>query len=203
MSLVRLEIESINYSHSQSGAYALVLSVADSDQKLPIVIGSVEAQSIAIALQNNVRHPRPLTHDLMKSLADSYDIVLKQVIIYKFTEGIFYSSLITEREGKEIIIDSRTSDAIAMAVRCEAPVFTYKDIVEKAGYAMNVEQGSSKEREEHDTLVEEILSDVNTPSPHDYSRLSLSELQEKLATAVAEENYELAAQLRDELSKRS
>ena len=133
MSLVKLTIKGISYSQTQNGAYALILNEVDGIRKLPIVIGAFEAQSIAIALEKEIKPPRPLTHDLFKSFADRFDIVVKQVIIHKLVDGVFYSSIICERDKIEEIIDARTSDAIALALRFNAPIFTYKNILDKAG----------------------------------------------------------------------
>src|SRR5690554_2677923 len=138
MSLVRLNIKGISYSQTQNGAYALILSEVEGERKLPIVIGAFEAQAIAIALEKEIRPPRPLTHDLFKNFADRFDIVVKQVIIHKLVDGIFYSSIICERDRIEEIIDARTSDAIALALRFEAPIFTYKNILDKAGIYLQV-----------------------------------------------------------------
>ena len=133
MSLIRLKIKGISYSQTQSGAYALILSEVDGKRKLPIVIGAFEAQSIAIALEKEIQPPRPLTHDLFKNFSDRFDIVVKQVIIHKLVDGVFYASLICERDKIEEVIDARTSDAIALSLRFSAPIFTYKNILEKAG----------------------------------------------------------------------
>ncbi|MEL6305152.1 MAG: bifunctional nuclease family protein, partial [Bacteroidota bacterium] len=133
MSLVRLKIKGISYSQTQNGAYALILNEVEGDRKLPIVIGAFEAQSIAIALEKEIKPPRPLTHDLFKNFSDRFQIVVKQVIIHKLVDGVFYSSIICERDKVEEIIDARTSDAIALALRFDAPIFTYKNILDKAG----------------------------------------------------------------------
>src|SRR5690554_8162833 len=114
MSLVRLTVKGISYSHTQNGAYALILSEAVGERKLPIVIGAFEAQAIAIAIEKDLTPPRPLTHDLFKTFCDRYFIVVKQVIIHKLVDRVFYSSIICEREGVEEIIDARTSDAISL-----------------------------------------------------------------------------------------
>ena len=120
MDLIQLKVNRISYSQSQNGAYALILEEVDGDRKLPIVIGGFEAQSIAIALEKNIDPPRPLTHDLFKNFAQNYDIKIKQVIINKLIDGIFYSSLICEQNKVEEIIDARTSDAVALAIRSAA-----------------------------------------------------------------------------------
>ena len=206
MSLVRLNIKGISYSQTQSGAYALILSEVDGQRKLPIVIGAFEAQSIAIALEKDIQPPRPLTHDLFKNFSDRFDIVVKQVIIHKLVDGVFYASLICERDTVEEIIDARTSDAIALALRFSAPIFTYKNILEKAGVILKTD--SKKENEENqpeDVLLFDDLefeSDDIKVSDDGYSSKSIKKLQELLIKAVAEEDYETAAKLRDEISKR-
>lgn len=204
MSLVRLNIKGISYSQTQNGAYALILSEEDGERKLPIVIGAFEAQSIAIALEKEIKPPRPLTHDLFKNFADRYEIVVKQVIIHKLVDGVFYSSIISERDGIEEIIDARTSDAIALALRFHAPIFTYKGILDKAGIYLKTAEQESDEAEE-EALIEELVAseepEAKTPTA-DYSRFSLNELNQMLDEAVHEENYEKAAAIRDEISKR-
>jgi bifunctional DNase/RNase len=203
MSLVRLNIKGISYSQTQNGAYALILNEVDGDRKLPIVIGAFEAQSIAIALEKEIKPPRPLTHDLFKNFADRFEIVVKQVIIHKLVDGVFYSSLICERDKVEEIIDARTSDAIALALRFKAPIFTYKNILDKAGIYLKV---NPKEEEEEDSiLVDDIIAEELESSPESettYSDKSLKELNQLLEEAVMNEDYELAAKIRDEISKR-
>ena len=125
MSLIQLTIKGISYSQTQSGAYALVLSEIEGSRTLPIIIGAFEAQSIAIALETEIRPPRPLTHDLFKTFSDTFKINIKEVIIHKLVDGVFFSSLVCAREGVEEVIDTRTSDAIAIAVRFNAPIYTY------------------------------------------------------------------------------
>ncbi|HSP11373.1 MAG TPA: bifunctional nuclease family protein [Salegentibacter sp.] len=205
MSLVRLNIKGISYSQTQNGAYALILSEEDGERKLPIVIGAFEAQSIAIALEKEIKPPRPLTHDLFKNFADRFDITVKQVIIHKLVDGVFYSSLICERDKIEEIIDARTSDAIALALRFDAPIFTYKNILEKAGiYLKGDESPSMKEQKQEEIISEEVLPDdirIKSDST-DYKKLSLDELKTLLSQAVNNEDYEKAARIRDEISKR-
>jgi len=198
MSLVRLNIKGISYSQTQNGAYALILNEVDGERKLPIVIGAFEAQSIAIALEKEIKPPRPLTHDLFKSFADRYHIIVKQVIIHKLVDGVFYSSIICERDKIEEIIDARTSDAIALALRFNAPIFTYKNILDKAGIYLNL---PSKEGDPEDVLNEDIVFEEQE-SPSNYSHLTLEELNNTLLEAVANEDYESAARIRDEISKR-
>lgn len=206
MSLVRLNIKGISYSQTQNGAYALILSEVDGERKLPIVIGAFEAQSIAIALEKEIKPPRPLTHDLFKNFADRFEIVVKQVIIHKLVDGVFYSSLICERDKIEEIIDARTSDAIALALRFDAPIFTYKNILDKAGIYLKGEEPRKKEEseKEEEIISEELLpDDINIKSgDSDYKKLSLDELKTMLSQAVNNEDYEKAARIRDEISKR-
>jgi len=204
MSLVRLSIKGISYSQTQNGAYALILSETDGERKLPIVIGAFEAQSIAIALEKDIKPPRPLTHDLFKNFADRFDIVVKQVIIHKLVDGVFYSSLICERDRIEEIIDARTTDAIALALRFEAPIFTYKNILDKAGIFLKINPKDDPEKKViSETGIEniEIENPAKSPAP-DYSKQSLSDLYAALEEAVKNEDYEKAAKLRDEISKR-
>ena len=202
MSLIKLTIKGISYSQTQSGAYALVLSEMEGTRTLPIIIGAFEAQSIAIALEKEIRPPRPLTHDLFKTFADRYLINVKQVIIHKLVDGVFFSSLISEREGVEEVIDTRTSDAIALAVRFNAPIYTYENILDKAGIYLKVEEELLEDDSnlEADELVAEIVSEISEETPVEKS---LQELYKELDAAVTNENYELAAKIRDEISKRS
>ena len=206
MSLVKLTIKGISYSQTQNGAYALILNEADGDRKLPIVIGAFEAQSIAIALEKEIRPPRPLTHDLFKNFAERFDIVVKQVIIHKLVDAVFYSSIFCERDKIEEIIDARTSDAIALALRFSAPIFTYKNILDKAGIYLkaNPAEGEKSEHESDDVLsTPETFGIEESTGPGDsYKQLSLSELHEQLQNAVQDEDYEKAAKIRDEISKR-
>ncbi|APG66229.1 hypothetical protein LPB136_12975 [Tenacibaculum todarodis] len=202
MSLIKLTIKGISYSQTQSGAYALVLSEIEGTRTLPIIIGAFEAQSIAIALEKEIRPPRPLTHDLFKTFADRFEINVKQVIIHKLVDGVFFSSLICERDGVEEIIDTRTSDAIALAVRFNAPIFTYENILDKAGIYLKIEEElfmeEDLESEEIELQLEEEISQESS-----FSNLTSEELHQQLNDAVTNENYELAAKIRDEISKRS
>ncbi|WP_046743803.1 bifunctional nuclease family protein [Kordia zhangzhouensis] len=210
MSLVKLNIKGISYSQTQNGAYALILNEVDGDRKLPIVIGAFEAQSIAIALEKEIKPPRPLTHDLFKNFADRFDIVVKQVIIHKLVDGVFYSSIICERDKIEEIIDARTSDAIALALRFDAPIFTYKTILDKAGIFLKLTSKEEEETAEKESIVvDELFADdenldivESTTDDNSLAAVSLQELYTMLDGAVADEDYEKAARLRDEISKR-
>lgn len=204
MSLVKLSIKGISYSQTQNGAYALILNEVDGERKLPIVIGAFEAQSIAIALEKEIKPPRPLTHDLFKNFAERFDIVVKQVIIHKLVDGVFYSSIICERDKIEEIIDARTSDAIALALRFSAPIFTYKNILDKAGIYLKT---NPSETDKENQPIEDIISNpesftAEAESGRAYIKYSLQELNDLLIQAVEQEDYEKAANIRDEISKR-
>ena len=187
MNLVELSVNRISYSQSQNGAYALILEELDGERKLPVVIGGFEAQSIAIALDKEIQPPRPLTHDLFKNLADNYDIKIKQVIINKLVDGIFYSTIVCERHKEEEIFDARTSDAIALALRFESPIYTYDKILDKAGIILKNEVSNRKEKKKFE---------------ESFKGLSIKKLNKKISKAIDEENYELAAKLRDEINQR-
>ena len=198
MNLVQLLINGISYSQTQNGAYALILSEIKGDRKLPIVIGTNEAQSIAIAIEKEIKPPRPLTHDLFKNFCVRFDIKIKKVIIHKLVDGVFYSSVICERDGVEEVIDSRSSDAIALAIRFEAPIYTYENILEKAGVVIKVE----KEVDDK-SLLKELFADENSEIENsNLTEKTVKELEELLKIAVKNENYESAAKIRDEISKR-
>jgi len=191
MSLIRLTINRISYSKTHNGAYALLLNEKNGNRKLPIVIGGFEAQSIAVALESEIRPPRPLTHDLFKNFSDCFEIKIKQVIIHKIVDGVFFSSLICVRDKIEEIIDSRTSDAIALAIRFDSPIFTYESVLEKAGIELKVED------------LKKSPKVVNkTGEKVDYRKLSVNQLDKAISIAVKNEDYELAAHLRDEINKR-
>lgn len=205
MSLVRLNIKGISYSQTQNGAYALILSEEDGARKLPIVIGAFEAQSIAIALENDIRPPRPLTHDLFKTFADRYGIVVKQVIVHKLVDGVFYSSIIIEKDQDEEILDARTSDAIALALRFKAPIFTYKDILDQAGIHLQTTPVNQSDSDKQDDSIEQLMNQEfdQQDISEDLSKHTLKQLKELLSKAITREDYETAARLRDELSKRN
>ncbi len=200
MSLVRLNIKGISYSQTQSGAYALVLSEEDGERTLPIIIGAFEAQSIAIALEKEIKPPRPLTHDLFKSFADRFNIIVKQVIIHKLVDGVFYSSLICECDKIEEIIDARTSDAIALATRFNAPIFTFENILDKAGIILKIKDESKLAKSKF--KMEDLVADVVEETFPSFSNETLEELHKQLDQAVTNEDYELAAKIRDEIDKR-
>jgi len=202
MKLIQMSVKGISYSETQTGAYALILSESGGNRKLPVIIGGFEAQSIAIALEKEVKPSRPLTHDLFKSFAERFDIVVKQVIIHKLVDGIFFASIICERDKIEEIFDSRTSDAIALALRFDSPIYTYDTILKKAGFSAAVSSKESKLSE--DNWIENFISEQNkkTVINENLSELSVKKLKNLLSTLVLQEKYEKAARVRDELSKR-
>lgn len=204
MSLVKLTIKGISYSQTHNGAYALILNEVDGEKKLPIVIGAFEAQSIAIALEKEIKPPRPLTHDLFKTFAERFDITVKQVIIHKLVDGVFYSSIIFERDGIEEIIDARTSDAIALSLRFQAPIFTYKIILDKAGIYLSNNPSDPIEDTENITSGDSLKQNLNKISnkPNEFEGKTIQELYKMLDEAVINENYEKAAIIRDEISKK-
>jgi len=198
MSLVELFVRGITYNSTESGAYTLLLDEIDGDKTLPIVIGTFEAQSISIALQNISKPIRPLTHDLFKNFADSFDIVVKQVIIHKLVEGLFYSSLICERDRINEIVDARTSDAVALALRFNAPIFTYQNILDNAGFFLKLNPNPYGFR----NLINDDFDQNTTYKKENYTKNTIEELNMFLKIAVENEDYQKAVQIRDEISKR-
>jgi bifunctional DNase/RNase len=193
MEKIRLEIIGMSYSQSQSGAYALILGEKDGKRRLPIIIGGFEAQSIAIELEK-IKTPRPLTHDLFKTFAESFDVRISEVIINKFSEGVFYAVLLCSDGKKEMEIDSRTSDAIALALRFGCPVYTYESIMVAAGILMEEDQETTKPGDP--------TEDESVPEETSYSEYSHEELIQMLQSAVENEEYEKAVRIRDEIKKR-
>ena len=189
MEKIKLEVLGLSYSQTQAGAYALILSVKDSDQRIPIIIGGFEAQSIAIHLES-LKPPRPLTHDLFHTFARNYTISLREVSIYKLEEGVFFSKLYFEHNGQTSVIDSRTSDAVALALRFDCPIYTTEDIVEKAGIILNVSEEKSITNEDKNEDIEQSI------------KLSITELKTLLENAIKDEDYEKASIIRDEINKR-
>jgi uncharacterized protein len=195
MERVKLEVLGLSYSQTQAGAYALILSVEDSEQRIPIIIGGFEAQSIAIQLEG-LTPPRPLTHDLFHQFAVSYNIDLKEVFIYKLEEGVFYSSL-TFNDGKETrIVDARTSDSVALALRFNVPIFTTMDIVKKAGIIISL----SKDGDESNEVK---TNPQKQKSQKTLSELSIVDLEKLMQEAINNEDYEKASKIRDEINRKS
>jgi len=203
MKLIQLNIKGISYSETQTGAYALILSEVDGSRRLPIIIGGFEAQSIAIALEKELKPKRPLTHDLFKNFAERFNIYIKQVIIHKLVDGVFYSSLICERDKIEEIIDARTSDAIAMALRFGARIFIYDSILKQAGFDESTMKDDQKNKGGQNWIqnfVEE--QSKQNAVPDNLKKLSLTKLKSLLDKLVNLEDYEKAIKIRDEISKR-
>lgn len=197
MGKIKLNVLGLSYSQTQTGAYALVLSEENGDRRIPIIIGGVEAQSIAIQLEE-LEPPRPLTHDLFKSFADAFAVNVVEVNIYRLEEGIFYSELICEKGPNRIRIDSRTSDAVAIALRFKCPIFTTDEIIEKAGIVLSIE-GEAEEP----LLANQSEPEVTTPEKsNQFTDYSLTQLTGMLDDAIRDEDYERASLLRDEIGRR-
>lgn len=194
MEKIELEISDIAPSGSTSGAYALVLKEIDGFKKLPIVIGGHEAQAIAIELEK-MTPSRPLTHDLFKSFSQAFTIDIEEIIIYNLIEGIFFAKIIAVQDGRKAEIDARTSDAVAVAVRFECPIYCYDFILDSAG--IDAEGDESSFNEDDLAATEADLVEENTES------LSLADLETQLNQALDDEDYEKATILRDEINKRS
>ncbi len=191
MEKVDLRFLRITYSHTHAGAYALILTEVEGDRRLPIIIGGVEAQAIAIQVEN-IKPARPLTHDLFKNLSDSLGVTLKEVIINDLVEGIFHAKLVLEQNGKEVEIDARSSDAIALALRFDCPIYTYEFILGAAG--LKVEEGEESESGEEAGVVKSDKKPSATST--------MEELQNMLEEALDNEDYERASKLRDEIKRR-
>ncbi len=198
MKKIKLEIIGLSYSQTQSGAYALILNENKGKRRLPIIIGGFEAQAIAIEMEN-MKPSRPLTHDLFKNFADTFEISLKEVIIYTLVEGIFYAKLICARDQNEVEIDARTSDAIALAVRFHCPIYTYEFILNSAGIIMEEEAPKEKEATEISPKKE---AKAALPTPEDLKGKTSEELNELLKKALDHEDYENASRIRDEMNRR-
>ncbi len=195
MKKIKLDIVGLSYSQTQSGAYALVLGEINGRRRLPIIIGAFEAQAIAIEIEK-MTPSRPLTHDLFKSLAGSYNINIQEVIIYNLVDGIFFAKLICSDGKKTSEIDARTSDAIALAVRFDCPIYTYEFILATAGIVIEGNEFVFLEN------IEAPVEEKTSSAPINFSSLSEDELKVKLKDALADEAYEKAAKIRDELSRR-
>ena len=197
MSKVALNVIGVSSSQTQSGGYALILSEEDGKRRLPVIIGVYEAQSIAIFLER-MRPPRPLTHDLFKTFALAHQIVVKEVIISKFQEGVFFAEIHSiDAQGNIVVTDARTSDAVALAIRFNCPIYTTEEILVQTGITIDPEK-----EEESDTETEGSVEEAEPEKGHDLRSLALSELETMLEEAVAAENYELASKIRDEINRR-
>lgn len=184
MNKILLEVVGLSDTHSMSGAYALILGEKNSEIQLPIIIGETEAQSIAIALEN-IENTRPLTHDLFKTFAQSFDINITEVVINRFKNGLFFSELHCIKDGEETIIDARTSDAVALALRFDAPIYANSQVVEEAGIIMD------------DIDLDDDDTDIDTDFDTDFERYNIKELEHLLKEAIEVEDYAKASVLRD------
>lgn len=189
MQKIELKIVGLSYSHSQSSAYALILGETPGNRRLPIIVGGLEAQAIAIEVEK-LKPARPLTHDLFKTFAETFDIEIREVIINKFQEGIFYSILVCEKNGDIIEIDSRTSDAVAIALRFNSPIYTYESIMSVGGIILDPDEEAE---EQNDNIIKEET---------EFSKLNSEELDDQLLKAIEKEDYERASIIRDEILKR-
>lgn len=199
MQKIKLNVLGISYSQTQTGAYALVLTEEHGERRIPIIIGGFEAQAIAIQLEG-LKPPRPLTHDLFLNFAMSFNITLKEVNIYKLEEGVFYSKLICNNGGKDITIDARTSDAIALALRFKCDIYTTEEILQKSGIVIDLE---TEEAEAASTPEEDAVDEIDTTADENqFEDMDTDELKNLLDEAVKKEEYEKASLIRDEINRR-
>lgn len=198
MKKIKLEITGLSYSQTQSGAYALVLSETEGKRRLPIIIGGFEAQAIAIELEK-MAPTRPLTHDLFKSFAEAFSITVTEVVIYNLVEGIFHAKIVCQQDGaNDVEVDARTSDAIALAVRFNCPIYTYEFILSSSGIIVDENEGDEAEK----VVKEETAVEKSATPGNELNSLSKDELKQMLKNAIDEEAYEKAGRIRDELEKR-
>jgi len=201
MEFVELKIQGISYSDNTSGAFALILQETNGNRKLPVVIGGFEAQAIAIGLEKKIKTSRPLTHELFKRFADKFGIKLNHIIINKLTDGVFFSNIVCEDNDKVIKIDSRTSDAIALSLRFNAPIFVKKNILDEAGFEDDLKYSDEV------NLTDNNFFDSKEPEkkshkPKDIKKISTNKIKKMLENSIEDEDYEMAAKLRDELNLR-
>ncbi|MDC0162898.1 MAG: hypothetical protein CNC90_01680 [Cryomorphaceae bacterium MED-G11] len=204
MELIELKIQGISYNDNTSGAFALILDELNGNRKLPIVIGGFEAQAIAIALEKKIKTSRPLTHELFKSFADKFEIKLNHVIIHKLIDGVFFSNIVCEKKNKIIKIDSRTSDAIALSLRFSAPIFVNKKVLDEAGFEDD-ERYSEEIKLTDDSFFETYKTDSaddNISKSKDLKKISTNKIKKMLEKSIQNEDYIMAAKLRDELNIR-
>lgn len=195
MDYKKLIIRGISYSQTQSGAYALLLEHEETSVKLPVVIGNFEAQSISLGLEKDINPPRPLTHDLFAQFVKNTGFKLESVIIYQIKDGVFFSNINFKNplSDEDLILDARTSDAVAMAVRFDAPIYTTSDVLNEAGILLELDETPKEEEQDSDDLT-----DFN-----DLSGISIEELNQLLADAVKEEDYDTALRLQEEIKRRN
>ena len=203
MKLIELNVKGISYSETQSGAYALILSETNGNRKLPVIIGGFEAQAIAIALEGEIKLARPLTHDLFKDFGTCFEINIKKVIIHKLVDGVFFSNLICERDKIEKIIDARTSDAIAMALRFKAPIFIYDSIMKSAGFTSSIKTKSKINISEDNWSKKTVKDSKENKLAENIENFSISKLKNILKKLVTDEEYEKAVRVRDLITKKN
>ena len=206
MGKIKLNVLGISYSQTQSGAYALVLSEEEGTRRIPIIVGGFEAQAIAIELEG-LTPPRPLTHDLFKNFSDSYGIRIIEVNIHKLEEGVFFANILCDNGDQQTTLDARTSDAIALALRFQCPIYTTEEIVDKAGIVLDFDKGSgldeNMDADEPEKMTAAPEQTGRRPIHPDLAENSLEELQSMLAEAVSKEDYERASEIRDEINRRN
>jgi len=198
MDKIELSVVGLSYSQTQTGAYALILKEKSGNRRLPIIIGGAEAQAIAIPLEQ-MTPSRPLTHDLFKSFLDSFDIVVNEVIVHNLVEGIFFAKIVCMKDGKEIELDARSSDAVALALRCEVPIYTHDFILSSAGIIIDEDEDENSDL----NSPEEIKIDTGTAAEEPKDSGSIADLEKKLQKALEKEDYEKASKIRDEINRRS
>ena len=201
MEIVELKIQGISYSDNTSGAFALILQETNGSRKLPIVIGGFEAQAIAIGLEKKIKTSRPLTHELFKSFADKFGIKLNHIIISKLKDGVFFSNIVCENNDDIIKIDSRTSDAIALSIRFNIPIFVKKDILDEAGFDDD-EKYSEEINFADNNFFKDESSDKSYKKSKDIKKISTNNIKKMLENSLQNEDYEMAAKLREELNSR-
>lgn len=202
MDKVRLSVLGLSYSETQSGAYALVLAEENGERRIPIIIGAFEAQAIAIELEG-LKPPRPLTHDLFLQFANAFKIEVLEVNIFKLEEGVFFSNLVLKHDKNNVIIDSRTSDAVALALRFKCPIYTSNEVIEKAGIIIEFGKESDKPSSEDEKNSESKAPAKKSAKQAPFSKFDLSELEEMLQKAIRDEDYERASNIRDEINRRN
>lgn len=195
MNKVRLEIIGMTYSESSTGAYVLILGDKNSNRRLPVVIGGNEAQSIALGIERQ-KSTRPLTHDLFLKFADTFNVKILEVVINRFRDGVYYAMLVCQQGNELVMIDARPSDAIALAVRLNCEIYAYESVMEEAGIVMEDLEKETNSQNTEDTSINKV------PSTTSLDLIPINELEDLLQEAIDEEDYQKAAQIRDEINKR-
>lgn len=206
MEKIKLEILGLSSSQSQSGSFALVLGEVEGSRRLPIIIGMFEAQAIAIEIEKIIPN-RPMTHDLFKSFAMSFDYKVEEIIISDLKEGVFFAKIVCDNNGKMIEIDARPSDAIAIGLRFDSPIYTHESILAEAGIVLSDEADDDmadiKSEIKTAAATEKVVPEASSSASDDLKNYSVDKLNQLLGQAIDKEDYEQAAKIRDELSKRN